>query len=128
MHKQEIISKNAPKATGPYSQAIKVGSSVFCSGQIAIDPKTESLVGKDIEKQTRQVLDNLEKVLEEAGSNLESVVKTTVYLKDMGDFPSMNEIYATYFRKPYPARATVEVSRLPKDVLVEIECIACINS
>lgn len=127
MPKQEISSKNAPVAIGPYSQAIKVGNFIFCSGQIAINPKTGSLEGESIEEQTRQVFENLKQVLREAGGSLDSVVKTTVYLANMNDFPTMNEIYAKYFKKPYPARATVEVVKLPKNALIEIDCIAYIS-
>jgi len=114
----------APAAIGPYSQAIKCGEFIFCSGQIPLDPKTGQVVGSDVATQTERVLENLRGILEAAGSGLFQIVKTTVYLKNMEDFPAMNEVYAKYFPVDPPARATVEVSRLPKDVLVEIECIA----
>ena len=120
---EEISTKNAPEAIGPYSQAVKSGDMVFCSGQIALNPEGE-LVGGDIKAQTGRVLDNLREVLVKAGSDMHKVVKTTVYLSDMEDFADMNEVYAKYFSNNKPARATVEVSRLPKDVLVEIDCIA----
>lgn len=124
MKKSEVSAKKVPAAIGPYSQAVKVGDFIFCSGQVGKDPKTNSFVKGGIESQTRQVLENLKAVLEGAGANLSDVVKTTVYLKDVTDFPKMNEVYASYFQKPYPARATVEVARLPQDALIEIECIA----
>ena len=119
-----VTSPNAPAAVGPYSQAIKVGNLIFCSGQIPLDPKTGQIVGTDVATQTEQVLKNLQAVLEVVNSGLFQVVKTTVYLKDMNDFAAMNEVYAKYFSVDPPARATVEVCRLPKDVLVEIDCIA----
>ena len=123
--KKEIIStENAPKAIGPYSQAVQVGGFIFCSGQLALDPLSGGRTPGGIEQQTRQVLENLKGVLEAAGSSLDQVVKTSVYLKDMGDFKTMNQVYAEYFRENPPARVTVEVSGLPKDVAVEIECIA----
>lgn len=119
-----ITTDQAPKAIGPYSQAIKVGEMVFCSGQIPLDPNTGKIVGNGIEEQMRRALENLKTVLEAAGSSLEKVVKTTIYLKNMEDFAIVNKIYADYFTSEYPARSVVEVSRLPKDVLVEIEGIA----
>jgi len=122
--KQEVKTKKAPEAIGPYSQAIVTQGLVFASGQIAIDPQTGELVAGDIEKQTRQVLTNLKAVLEAAGSSLDKVVKCTVFLQDMNDFARMNAVYAEFFRPPYPARAAVQVARLPKDVKVEIEAIA----
>lgn len=122
--KKEIIAKKAPPIIGPYSQAIKVDNLIFCAGQIGADPKTNKIVNGGIREQTEMVLANLSQVLKAAGTNLSNVVKTTVYLSNMEDFPVMNEVYATNFRKPYPARVTVEVSRLPKDALIEIECIA----
>ncbi|AXA35621.1 MAG: RidA family protein [Candidatus Hydrogenedentota bacterium] len=123
-NKVPIVSPLAPAAIGPYSQAIKCGEFIFCSGQIPLDPKTGQVVGSDVATQTERVLENLRGILEAAGSGLFQIVKTTVYLKNMEDFPAMNEVYAKYFPVDPPARATVEVSRLPKDVLVEIECIA----
>ncbi|NOX38540.1 MAG: RidA family protein [Calditrichaeota bacterium] len=122
--KQVVYTRNAPEPVGPYSQAIVVGQLVFTAGQIAIDPATGALVEGDVKVQTRQVLKNLAAVLEAAGTDLSHVVKTTVFLKRMDDFPLMNEVYAEFFPENPPARSAVEVSRLPKDVLVEIECIA----
>jgi 2-iminobutanoate/2-iminopropanoate deaminase len=122
---KEIIStENAPGAIGPYSQAVKTGNLVFCSGQIPIDPATGEFVSADVAEQTEQVLKNLSAVLEAAGSSLGDVVKTTVFLADMGDFTAMNEFYARYFSDNNPARATVQAARLPRDARVEIECIA----
>ena len=123
---KEIQTKSAPQAIGPYSQAIAVDGFVFCSGQIPLNPETGVVINGGIEEQTQQVLKNLKAVLQEAGVDFENVVKTEVYLADMKDFAAMNTVYAENFStKPYPARVTVEVSRLPKDVLVEIACIAC---
>ncbi|MBN2102780.1 RidA family protein [bacterium] len=123
---REIISAEAaPKAIGPYSQAVKLKEGlIFTAGQIPIDPETGNIVEEDIRVQTRQVLENLRSVLKAAGSGLYGVVKATVFLKNMDDFPAMNQIYAEYFDECPPARSAVEVSRLPKDVLIEIECIA----
>jgi 2-iminobutanoate/2-iminopropanoate deaminase len=122
---KEIIStENAPGAIGPYSQAVKIAGMVFCSGQIPIDPATGEFVSDDVAEQTEQVLKNLSAVLEAAGTNLNNVVKTTVFLADMNDFAAMNEVYARYFSDNKPARATVQAARLPKDARVEIECIA----
>ncbi|HBR71281.1 MAG TPA: hypothetical protein DEA27_00545 [Candidatus Moranbacteria bacterium] len=122
---KEIQTKLAPQAIGPYSQAIIVDDFVFCSGQIPINPETSLIVEGDIKKQVEQVIKNLQAVLQEVGIGLENVVKTEVYLKNMEDFSAMNEVYAEKFIfKPYPARVTVEVARLPKDVLIEIACIA----
>lgn len=122
---REIIStEKAPGAIGPYSQAIKTGGMVYCSGQIPIDPVTGEFVSDDVTEQTEQVLKNLSAVLEAAGTSLENVVKTTVFLADMGDFASMNEVYGRYFNDNKPARATVQAARLPRDARVEIECIA----
>ena len=123
----EIVStENAPGAIGPYSQAIKTGSFVFCSGQIPIDPATGEFVSSKIAEQTEQVLRNLNAVLEAAGATLNDVVKTTVFLADMGDFAVMNEVYGKFFSENKPARATVQAARLPKDARVEIDCIAVI--
>lgn len=119
-----VSTPHAPKAIGPYSQAVKTGGFIFCSGQIPIQPLTGEFSGTEIRQQTRQVLENLSAVLKAAGSALEQVVKTTVYLADMSDFEGMNEVYAAHFGNHRPARAAVEVSRLPKNVLVEIECVA----
>jgi len=121
---QVVETDNAAKAIGPYSQAIKVGDFIFTSGQIAMDPEKNELIGGGIQEQTRKVLENLKAVLEAAGSSLENVVKTTVYLSDMNEFSAMNEIYAQFFESTKPARSTVEISRLPKDVKVEIDAIA----
>lgn len=125
---KEIIStENAPGAIGPYSQAVKTGTMVFCSGQIPIDPQTGEFVSDEIGAQTEQVLKNLSAVLKAAGTDLNSVVKTTVFLIDMNDFAVMNEVYAKYFSENKPARATVQAARLPRDARVEIECIALIG-
>lgn len=118
-----IKTKKAPKRVGPYSQAIESGNFIFCSGQIGVDPESEELV-EGIERQTRRVLENLEAVLTAADSSMEKVVKTTVYLANMGDYAKMNEIYAEYFSEDKPARATVEVANLPAGALVEIDAIA----
>ena len=128
MTKEIIQTEKAPVAIGPYSQAVTVpaGRMIFTAGQIPIDPKTALSVGDDIETQTRQVLKNLTAVLVAAGATLDDVVKTTVFLKNMGDFVKMNGVYSEFFQSKYPARSAVEVARLPKDVLVEIECIAII--
>lgn len=125
---KEIIStENAPGAIGPYSQAVKTGTMVFCSGQIPIDPQTGEFVSDEIGAQTEQVLKNLSAVLKAAGTDLNSVVKTTVFLIDMNDFAVMNEVYAKYFSENKPARATVQAARLPRDARVEVECIALIG-
>ncbi len=124
MSKTGIHTDRAPKAIGPYSQAIKAGSFVFCSGQVALVPATGELLAGDVEAQTRQVLTNLGAVLEAAGVSFREVVKTTIFLADLADFQRVNAIYAEYFPDPPPARATVEVSRLPRGALVEIDAIA----
>jgi len=122
---KEIVSTEAaPKAIGPYSQAVKWNGLVFLSGQIPLDPATGQLIEGDIVAQTTQVFENLKAVLQAAGSSLDRVVKTTVFLKDMAEFPRMNETYSTYFPVNAPARSTVEAARLPRDVRVEIDCIA----
>jgi 2-iminobutanoate/2-iminopropanoate deaminase len=122
---REVIATNdGPKAIGPYSQAIKANGLVFLSGQIALDPATQQLISGDVAAQTERVLQNLAGILKAAGSSLPQVVKTTVFLKNMSDFNAMNEVYGRYFTEAPPARATVEVARLPKDVLVEIDVIA----
>lgn len=126
--KETISTENAPGAIGPYSQAVKAGNMVFCSGQIPIDPATGEFVSSDVAEQTTQVLKNLSAVLEAAGTNLNNVVKTTVFLADMNDFTAMNEIYAEFFSENKPARATVQAARLPRDARVEIECIALVES
>ncbi len=122
--KEVISSPNAPKAIGPYSQAIRYSNLVFLSGQIPIDPKTNQLSTGSIEEQTKLVLENLKAVLEAAGLTFSNVLATTCFLKNMDDFPKFNTVYATYFPGNPPARATVEVARLPRDVLVEIALIA----
>jgi 2-iminobutanoate/2-iminopropanoate deaminase len=122
---REIIStKDAPQAIGPYSQAIKANGFVFTSGQIAIDPATQQITAGDVAAQTDRVLRNLSEILEAAGSGLGKVVRATVFLKNMSDFAAMNAVYGKYFSTTPPARSTVEVARLPKDVLVEIDVIA----
>lgn len=121
---QAIHTEKAPKAIGPYSQAIKVGNLVFASGQVPIVPATGEFVDGGIKEQTRQSLTNAKAILEEAGTSLSKVVKTTVYLSDMANFAAMNEVYAEFFTQPYPARSAVAVKTLPKNALVEVECIA----
>jgi len=124
--KETISTEKAPGAIGPYSQAVKEGNMVFCSGQIPIDPTTGEFVSNNVAEQTHQVLTNLSAVLEAAGTSLNNVVKTTVFLADMNDFTAMNEIYAEFFSDNKPARATVQAARLPRDARVEIDCIAII--
>ena len=123
---QIIETEKAPKAIGPYSQAVKYESLIFISGQIAIDPQTEEFIGGDIVKQTERVMENIKGILEEAGLSFEHVIKTTIYLKNIDDFQKVNEVYGRYFKNHKPARATVEVSNLPKGALIEIEAIAVI--
>ena len=122
--KQAISTSDAPKAIGPYSPAVRAGQMVFISGQVPIDPATGSLVDGDIAAQTRRVFDNLGALLKAAGLSYANVVRTTVFLADMNDFAAMNQTYATFFSEPYPARSTVQVSRLPKDARIEIDVIA----
>ena len=122
--KDRVHTDNAPKAIGPYSQAIKANGFVFASGQIPLDPATMQIVEGGIREQTERVMNNLEAVLQAAGSSLEGVVKTTVFLKDLTDFAEMNEVYGSFFKQTPPARSTVEVARLPRDVRVEIDVIA----
>lgn len=124
---QIIHTTGAPKAIGPYSQAVVAGGFVFCCGQGPVDPATGQVTGADIAAQTERVLKNLEAVLEAAGSSLSRVVKTTVYLKDLNDFLKMNEVYARFFPQNPPARATIEAARLPLDTLVEIDAIAVLG-
>jgi 2-iminobutanoate/2-iminopropanoate deaminase len=119
-----ILTDRGPKPIGPYSQAIRANGFLYLSGQVALDPQTGEMVGAEIRQQTERTLENVNGILEAAGSNLHHVVKTTVFLKDMNDFAAMNEVYAKYFTSAAPARSTVEVARLPKDALVEIEVIA----
>jgi 2-iminobutanoate/2-iminopropanoate deaminase len=121
---ESIQTDRAPQAIGPYSQAIKANGFIFLSGQIPLDPATTQVIEGGIKEQTERVLDNLKAVLEAAGSSLDRVIKTTVYLADMNEFAAMNEVYANYFGATKPARATVEVARLPRDVKVEIDLIA----
>lgn len=122
--RQAITTPNAPGAIGPYSQAVRAGDFLFISGQVPFDPATMTLVEGDVQTQTRRVMDNLAAILEAAGASFDHVVKTTIYLKDMGDFALMNEVYGGYFSTPAPARATIQAARLPKDVSVEIELVA----
>ena len=122
--KQVIHTDKAPAAIGPYSQAIQIGQLLFTSGQVPIDPETGAIVEGGIQEQARQSLNNIKAILNAAGTNMGAVVKTTVFLQDMNDFSAMNEVYAQFFQEPYPARSAVQVGRLPKDALVEIEAIA----
>ena len=124
MTKQAISSPNAPAAIGPYSPAIRAGSLLFLSGQVALDPATGSLIEGDVRAQTHRALENMRALLEAAGLDFSNVVRTTVFLADMSDFAAMNDVYGTFFLAPAPARATVEVARLPKDARVEIDAIA----
>jgi len=126
MTKNIIETDKAPKPIGPYSQAVQYGDLLFTSGQIAINPTTGDLLNGNVEEQTQLVLENLKAVLSEAGSSLDKVIKTTIFLKDMNDFVKVNAVYGTYFDDSKPARSTVEVSCLPKNVLIEIDCIASI--
>ena len=127
MSKKIILTAQAPQPIGPYSQAIQAGGFLFCSGQIALDAQTGQVSAQDVEGQTRKVMQNIEAVLKAAGCEFKSVVKTTIFLKSMNDFPKVNEIYGSYFKENPPARSTVEVSRLPKDVLVEVEVVALVE-
>ena len=122
--KETVLTDRGPKPIGPYSQAIRANGFLYVSGQVALDPKTGDLAGADVRQQTERVLQNVKGILEAAGVNLGHVVKTTVFLKDLNDFAAMNEVYGRYFTSAPPARSTVQVSRLPKDALVEIEVIA----
>lgn len=121
---KEISTPKAPAAIGPYSQAVRTGNLVFVSGQLPIDPATGAFAGDDIKTLTRQSLTNIKSILETAGTDMAHVVKTSVFLADIADFGGMNEVYAEFFQKPYPARSAVAVKTLPKGALVEIECIA----
>jgi len=125
--KQVISTEMAPGAIGPYSQAIKTGNMIFCSGQIPIDPATGEFVSQDVTEQTEQVFKNLTAVLKAAGASLDDVVKTTVFLADMGEFAAMNDVYSRHFVDNKPARATVQAAKLPRDARVEIECIAVVG-
>lgn len=120
---KQITSPNAPQALGPYSQAIKVGNTLYCSGQIGIDPITNELK-QDITGQTKQILENFSSIIKEAGMTLSHIVKTDIFLTDIAHFEEVNNVYGMYFTKPFPARATVAVTRLPKRALVEISCVA----
>jgi|SRR6185295_9145886 len=122
--KQAISSPGAPKAIGPYSQAVRAGQLLFLSGQVPLDPATGQIVEGDIAVQARRVFDNIRAVLDAGGRSFADVVRTTVFLTDMSDFAAINEVYGQYFKEPYPARATVQVSRLPKDARIEIDLIA----
>ena len=122
--KKQIATPAAPAAIGPYSQAIEAGGFVYCSGQLPIDPATGAFAGGDIAAQTRQSLTNIGNILAAAGFSMKDVVKTTVLLKNIADFGAMNEVYATFFTEPFPARAAFQAAALPRDALVEIECVA----
>jgi 2-iminobutanoate/2-iminopropanoate deaminase len=124
MMREAVATKDAPQAIGPYSQAIKAGGFVFVSGQVAFDPPTGKLLPGDVTAQTERVLKNVEAILTAAGTRLESVVRCTVFLKDMNDFAAMNEVYGRFWKSAPPSRTTVEVARLPKDALIEIDVIA----
>lgn len=125
--KKVISTKRAPAAIGPYSQGVMINNFLFISGQLPMDPETMEMVTGDIQQQTKQSLENIKAILEEAGLNFNNVIKTTVFIKDMDDFAKINEIYGNYFNKNKPARACVEVARLPKDAGVEIEAIAAVE-
>jgi 2-iminobutanoate/2-iminopropanoate deaminase len=124
--REVILTDRGPKPIGPYSQAVRTNGFLYLSGQVALDPKTGEMTGADIRQQTERALENVKGILEAAGSSLHHVVKTTVFLKDMNEFAAMNEVYGKYFTLTPPARSTVQVSRLPKDALVEIEVIAAV--
>jgi 2-iminobutanoate/2-iminopropanoate deaminase len=121
-----VLTDRGPKPIGPYSQAVRVNGFLFVSGQVALDPKTGEMSAGDVREQTERVLENVKGIVEAAGSKMPHVIKTTVFLKNMGDFAAMNEVYARYFTAAPPARSTVEVARLPKDAMVEIEVVAAI--
>lgn len=127
MNKKIINTESAPAAIGPYSQSVLAENILFISGQLPINPETGKFAGNDIKSQTEQSLKNIESILEKAGCTMDNVVKTTVLLNDMGNFAKMNEVYAKFFTKDYPARAAYEVAKLPKDALVEIEAIAVVD-
>lgn len=126
MSKQVVSTPSAPGAIGPYSQAVQFGGFIFTSGQLGLNPESGEF-GEGVQEQTRLALNNVKAILEAAGSGLDQVVKTTVFLKDMNDFAAVNEIYGSFFAQPYPARSAIEVARLPKDGLVEIEAIAAVK-
>jgi len=123
-----VSSADAPKAIGPYSQGIRVGPFLFLSGQVGLDPATGQMVDGDVAAQTRRVLENLAAVLKSAGLSLADVARTTIYLADMNDFVKVNDVYGSYFSEPYPARATVQVARLPRDARVEIDAVAAFRA
>jgi len=125
--KHVVHTDHAPKALGPYSQAIKANGMVFCSGQVGLNPTTGEFAGNDVSTQCKQVMENLKAVLSQAGSGFDQVVKTSIFLADMNDFATVNEIYGSYFSHDYPARETVAVKTLPKNALVEISVIALVN-
>lgn len=125
--REVINSKKAPAAIGPYSQAVKVNGFLFISGQLPMDPETMEIVDGDIQQQTKQSIENIKAILEEAGLNLNNVIKTTVFIKDMEDFSKINEVYGSYFNENKPARACIEVAKIPKDAGVEIEAIAIVE-
>ncbi len=122
--KDVVLTDKGPKPIGPYSQAIKINGLIYLSGQVALDPRSNEFLGGDIAQQTERVMENIKAILEAGGSNLNHVVKTTVFLKDINDFAAMNEVYGKFFKAAPPARSTVQVAKLPKDALVEIEVIA----
>ena len=124
--KDIVLTEKGPKPIGPYSQAVKSNGFMFASGQVALDPRNNEFMGGDIRQQTERAMENIKAVVEAAGSNLHHIVKTTVFLKDMNDFAAMNEAYGKYFPTAPPARSTVQVARLPKDALIEIEVIAAL--
>jgi 2-iminobutanoate/2-iminopropanoate deaminase len=124
--REVVTTDRGPKPIGPYSQAVKANGLIFLSGQVALDPKTGEMLGGDIRQQTERTLENIKGILEAGGTNLHHVVKTTVFLKDLNDFSAMNEVYGRYFAAAPPARSTVQVARLPKDALVEIEVAATV--
>lgn len=126
--KVEVLTQNAPSPIGPYSQAIRVGDWVYCSGQIPINPQNGQIEATTVEDQTRVVMENLKAVVEESGACMNCIVKCTIFIQSMDDFPKINEVYGSYFDGIAPARACVEVSRLPKDVLVEVDAVVCVGS
>ena len=126
VQKSRVNTDQAPSPIGPYSQAIRVGNLIFVAGQGPINPATRKVESQDIQDQTRQTLENVKAILAAAGASMSDVVKTTCYLRDMNDFPRFNEIYATFFGEPYPARTTIQAARLPGDIGVEIDVIACL--
>ena len=127
MERIAVQTDRAPEPVGPYSQAISAGEFVFCSGQIALDPVSGTLVKGDIRLETTRVMENINEVLRSAGCSLGTIIKTTIYIRNMDDFPKINEVYGSYFNEKPPARATIQVARLPKDAHVEIECIAIVD-